>query len=201
MPATCDSGIFRGIQPAFARLPCHMKILIRLLPAIIACVASGAHAADATEKTFELAIVRGAVAAEQRVLRVEKDDAVRVARNERRTRRTASARLPSRGQGHARLAGRTRVQSLRHGPLPVRMARRRRYCKTRRASCVRRWRRSKCAPNDPRALRSRARVKRARRGVGARVRRPLRPARATVLFRHRRVRRGGVCLSSSPHCS
>jgi hypothetical protein len=55
-----------------------MKMLIRLLPAIIASVAGGAHAADAMEKTFELAIVRGAVTAGQRVLRVEKSDAVRL---------------------------------------------------------------------------------------------------------------------------
>ena len=55
-----------------------MKTLTRILLAIIASAAIGARAADTTEKSFELAIVHGAVAASQRVLQVEKDDAVRV---------------------------------------------------------------------------------------------------------------------------
>jgi hypothetical protein len=86
-PRQSDSGIFRGIQPAGADagrlaktywVPPYMKTLTRIFIAIIACAAIGALAADAPEKSFELAIMRGAVAASQRVLQVEKGDAVRL---------------------------------------------------------------------------------------------------------------------------
>lgn len=50
----------------------------RLLFGITAIAAASAIAADSPEKKFDLAIVRGSVAAEQRVLRVEKGDAVRL---------------------------------------------------------------------------------------------------------------------------
>lgn len=52
--------------------------LARLLLILIAITAANALAADAPEKIFNLTIVRGALPAEQRVLRVDKGDAVRV---------------------------------------------------------------------------------------------------------------------------
>ncbi|HEV7799729.1 MAG TPA: hypothetical protein VGP15_01510 [Burkholderiales bacterium] len=51
---------------------------IRSLTGLLACVSLCALAADAPEKPFSLTIVRGAVPAEQRTLRVEKGDAVRL---------------------------------------------------------------------------------------------------------------------------
>ena len=50
----------------------------RLLLACFLCMSAVAHAADAPQKTFELAIVHGAVPAPQRVLKVEKGDAVKL---------------------------------------------------------------------------------------------------------------------------
>jgi hypothetical protein len=50
----------------------------RALVLIAALAAFPAPAAAPPEKTFDLAIVRGALPAAQRVLRVEKDDAVRL---------------------------------------------------------------------------------------------------------------------------
>ena len=55
-----------------------MRILRRLLLIFSACAAAGAPAAEAPEKTFELAIVRGVLPAEQRLLKVEKGDALRL---------------------------------------------------------------------------------------------------------------------------
>ena len=55
-----------------------MQILIRLLLVLAACTATGVLAAGAVEKTWKLSIVRGAVAADQRVLTVGKGDAVRL---------------------------------------------------------------------------------------------------------------------------
>jgi FtsP/CotA-like multicopper oxidase with cupredoxin domain len=53
-------------------------MLTRLLLCLVAAAAGGALAAEPAEKTFTLSIVRGAVRAEQRLLRVEKGDAVRL---------------------------------------------------------------------------------------------------------------------------
>ena len=53
-------------------------MLNRIFLSIIACASSGVLAADAAEKSFELAIVHGTLAAHQRVLRVEKGDTVRL---------------------------------------------------------------------------------------------------------------------------
>ena len=53
-------------------------MLTRLLLCLLAAAAGGALAAEPAEKTFTLSIVRGAVRAEQRLLRVEKGDAVRL---------------------------------------------------------------------------------------------------------------------------
>lgn len=55
-----------------------MRISLTLLSALVACAALGAPTADGAETVFELAIVRNAVAAEQRVLKVQKGDALRV---------------------------------------------------------------------------------------------------------------------------
>ena len=55
-----------------------MRISLTLLFALVAGAASGAQTADGPETIFELAIVRNAVAAEQRVLKVQKGDALRV---------------------------------------------------------------------------------------------------------------------------
>jgi hypothetical protein len=55
-----------------------MRTPVRLLFVAAVCAASVARAADAPEKAFVLTIVRGAVAAEQRVVKVEKGDALRV---------------------------------------------------------------------------------------------------------------------------
>jgi hypothetical protein len=60
------------------RFKFSMRIPLRLLLVFAVCAATGARAADAPEKSFALDIVRGAVAASQRVLRVEKGDAVRL---------------------------------------------------------------------------------------------------------------------------
>ena len=53
-------------------------MLTRLLLCLVATTAMGAFAAEPPEKTFSLSIVRGALPAEQRLLRVEKGDAVRL---------------------------------------------------------------------------------------------------------------------------
>jgi FtsP/CotA-like multicopper oxidase with cupredoxin domain len=60
------------------RFKFSMRIPLRLLLVFAVCAASAARAGDALEKSFALDIVRGAVAADQRVLRVEKGDAVRL---------------------------------------------------------------------------------------------------------------------------
>ena len=52
-------------------------MLTRLLPGLVVAAAA-ALAADPPEKTFDLALTRGAVPAEQRVMRVSKGDAVRL---------------------------------------------------------------------------------------------------------------------------
>ncbi|CAN0344972.1 unnamed protein product [Phaeothamnion confervicola] len=55
-----------------------MRILRRLLLIFSACAAIAASAAEAPEKTFDLAIVRGELPAHQRLLKVEKGDALRL---------------------------------------------------------------------------------------------------------------------------
>lgn len=50
----------------------------RLLLILIAIATADTLAADPPEKSFTLAITRGVVSREQRVLRVDKDDAVRI---------------------------------------------------------------------------------------------------------------------------
>jgi len=50
----------------------------RLIVILAALTALQAFGSESPEKTFNLSIIRGAVPAEQRVLRVEKGDAVRV---------------------------------------------------------------------------------------------------------------------------
>ena len=55
-----------------------MHMLTRSLLGLVICSASSVYAADAPVRSFNLTIVRGAVSAEQRVLKVEKGDAVRV---------------------------------------------------------------------------------------------------------------------------
>ena len=53
--------------------------LARRLPGFVVAIAAvNALAADPLEKTFNMTIVHGALAAERRVLRVDKGDAVRV---------------------------------------------------------------------------------------------------------------------------
>jgi hypothetical protein len=56
----------------------RMKCIAHFLLCFTACGAIAAHAADAPEKSFALTIVRGVLPAKQRVLRVEKNDAVRL---------------------------------------------------------------------------------------------------------------------------
>lgn len=53
-------------------------MLARLLPLLIAIATADVLAADPPEKSFALAIARGVVAKEQRLLRVDKGDAVRI---------------------------------------------------------------------------------------------------------------------------
>lgn len=53
-------------------------MLARLLTLLIAIATSNAIAADPPEKSFSLVITRGVVPKEQRLLRVEKGDAVRI---------------------------------------------------------------------------------------------------------------------------
>jgi hypothetical protein len=53
-------------------------MLARLLLILIAIATADVLAADPPEKSFSLAIARGAVPKEQRVLRVDKGDAVRI---------------------------------------------------------------------------------------------------------------------------
>jgi FtsP/CotA-like multicopper oxidase with cupredoxin domain len=53
-------------------------MLARLLPILIAIATADVLAAGPPEKSFDLTIARGAVPTEQRVLRVDKGDAVRI---------------------------------------------------------------------------------------------------------------------------
>ena len=55
-----------------------MQIPIHLLLAFIACAATSARAAEAPEQLFTLTIVRGALPAAHRLLKVEKGDALRL---------------------------------------------------------------------------------------------------------------------------
>jgi FtsP/CotA-like multicopper oxidase with cupredoxin domain len=73
LPRESDGHIIDALE--LARIG---SMLPRQLLALAAALAVTAFAAGPTEKTFNLSIVRGSVAAEQRVLRVEKGDAVRV---------------------------------------------------------------------------------------------------------------------------
>ena len=49
-----------------------------LLGVVVAAAAASVHAADPTEKTFNLALTRGVLPVEQRVMRVSKGEAVRL---------------------------------------------------------------------------------------------------------------------------
>lgn len=53
-------------------------MLARLLPVLIAIATANALAAEPPEKSFSLSIARGVVSREQRLLRVDKGDAVRI---------------------------------------------------------------------------------------------------------------------------
>ena len=55
-----------------------MHMLTRLIIGLVICGAISAHAADGPVKSFELTIVSGVVSVDQRVLKVEKGDAVRM---------------------------------------------------------------------------------------------------------------------------
>lgn len=55
-----------------------MRILFRLLILLTVCAAGNAHAAETSEKTYELTIAGGTVPAAQRVIKVEKDAALRI---------------------------------------------------------------------------------------------------------------------------
>ena len=55
-----------------------MRNPVRILLAAAVCIAAVARPADAAEKTFALTITRGTVAAEQRMIKVEKGGALRV---------------------------------------------------------------------------------------------------------------------------
>jgi hypothetical protein len=60
-------------------MACQFVARILLLTCMLSAVAAvPALAAEAPEKTFSLTIIRGALPAAQRVLRVNKDDAVRL---------------------------------------------------------------------------------------------------------------------------
>jgi hypothetical protein len=65
------------MPPLFER-SIRMQSIALFLLGLAACWATAAHAADAPEKYFALAIVRGRLPAEQRVIKVEKGDAVRL---------------------------------------------------------------------------------------------------------------------------
>ena len=56
----------------------RMGISRHLLLIIAVCAIGSARAADVPEKSFELAIVKGSVPAQQRLLKVEKGDALRL---------------------------------------------------------------------------------------------------------------------------
>jgi FtsP/CotA-like multicopper oxidase with cupredoxin domain len=60
------------------RFAFSMRILKLLLLVLATCTTSGSLAAGAAERQFAFSIARGIVAAEQRVLKVEKGDAVRL---------------------------------------------------------------------------------------------------------------------------
>ena len=55
-----------------------MQIAARLLPVFAAIAVGFAHAADAPQQIFNLDIVRGTVPAPQRLLKVEKGDALKL---------------------------------------------------------------------------------------------------------------------------
>ena len=55
-----------------------MHMLTRSVFGLVVCGAISAYAANAPEKSFDLTIVRGTVSVDQRVLKVEKGDAVRL---------------------------------------------------------------------------------------------------------------------------
>jgi hypothetical protein len=55
-----------------------MRISCRLLLIFAVCMSCCARAAESPEKTFELTIARGTVPASQRLLKVEKGDALRL---------------------------------------------------------------------------------------------------------------------------
>ena len=55
-----------------------MSCTARILTVLAACAALVAQAASTAERSFERIVVRGKVSAAQHVLRVEKDDAVRL---------------------------------------------------------------------------------------------------------------------------
>lgn len=55
-----------------------MQLAVPLMLVAAVCAAGGAEAADATQKIFELNIVRGALPVTQRILKVEKGDALRL---------------------------------------------------------------------------------------------------------------------------
>jgi len=55
-----------------------MRMTVRFLFAAAVSVISAAQAADAPEKSFDLTIMRGALPAQQRVIKVEKGDSIRL---------------------------------------------------------------------------------------------------------------------------
>lgn len=102
-----DSGIFHAIQPANTKgaavasrsagaqpacVNCRpdacatlkdaqmrvVRIAIFVLTAFAALALANAHAADATQRTFDLAIAHGALPPSQRVMKVKKGDAVQL---------------------------------------------------------------------------------------------------------------------------
>jgi hypothetical protein len=67
----------RGACATFIR-KLSMRIAVHVLLVVAAISVECAHAADAPQKTFNLDIVRGTVAAPQRLLKVEKGDALKL---------------------------------------------------------------------------------------------------------------------------
>ena len=65
-------------MPPILQASIRSRSIAFILLGLAACGAIAAHAADAAEKSFELVIVRGTLPATQRVIRVEKNDAVRL---------------------------------------------------------------------------------------------------------------------------
>ena len=68
----------RTLQQALPALLVMLRQKARATFALLCLIATAAGAADSSDKTFDVTIARGAIPAAQRVMRVTKDDTVRL---------------------------------------------------------------------------------------------------------------------------